>query len=190
MTAAAVRYGMWRRLRVVAIVALVVACSTTVNAQASDWSVSGGTVALVEAWDYNEAKESLFGVVVGVDRRIWRRMSARAEGLALRVRQIGEDAWLRGFTVGTRARWPQARLRPFVELAVGLSDSTAIVPVRGTSFNYLLLSGAGVEVPAGNATFELGARWLHVSNNGRDGNHRNPDIQSLGLVVAVVWEPR
>jgi hypothetical protein len=190
MTTAAVRYGMCRRLPVVAIVALVVPGGATVSAQASDWSVSGGALALVEAWDYNEAKESLAGVFLGVDRRVWRRMSARVEGLALRVQQSGPDAWLRGFTLGTRARWPHTPLRPFVELAVGLSDSTTVVPVRGTSFNYLMVSGGGVAVPAGNATLELGARWLHVSNNGRDGNHRNPDIQSLGLVVAVVWEPR
>jgi hypothetical protein len=161
-----------------------------VHAQAADWQIGGGAVVLAEAWNYNEAKESLAGVVVGVDRRLSRRMSARVEGLAVRVQQTGRDAWLRGFTLGTRARWTRPRWRPFVELAVGLSDSTAVVPVRGTAFNYLLVTGGGGAVSVGDLTLELGARWLHISNNGREGNDRNPDIQSLGLVVAVVWEPR
>jgi hypothetical protein len=181
---------MCRRLQLVAIVALVTAGGAAAHAQAADWQIGGGGLVLAEAWDYNEAKESLAGMVVAVDRRVSRRMSARVEGLALRVRQIGRDAWLRGFTVGTRARWTRPRWRPFAELAVGLSHSTAVVPVRGTTSNYLLVLGGGSAVSAGNTTLEFGGRWLHVSNNGREGNHRNPDIQSLGLVVAVVWEPR
>jgi len=74
-----------------------------------------------------------------------------------------------------------------VDLAVGLSDSTVAVPKRGTTFNYLIVGGAGVELPGRAMTVDLGLRWLHVSNNGREGSGRNPDIQSLGITAGVSW---
>jgi hypothetical protein len=30
-----------------------------------------------------------------------------------------------------------------------------------------------------------GFRWIHLSNNGREGHDRNPDIQALGGYAAV-----
>jgi hypothetical protein len=115
-------------------------------------------------------------------------MSVRGELLAVRVMQDTDDSWLRGFMVGTRGRWGQGRLRPVVDVAVGLSSATHPVPPRGTSFNYLAAIGAGVDVPLRPAVVTVTGRWLHASNNGREGRHRNPDLQSLGLVVSVGWE--
>jgi hypothetical protein len=104
------------------------------------------------------------------------------------VNQEADDAWLRGFTVGTRLRWGQASVRPVVDVAVGLSDTTRPVPPGGTAFNYLAIIGAGVEVPLRAVVVSVTGRWLHASNNGREGRHNNPDIQSLGAVVSVGWE--
>ena len=53
--------------------------------------------------------------------------------------------------------------------------------------NSLLVLGGGIEVPYSTVHLIVGARWLHVSNNGREGNSRKPDIQSLGGFVGVGW---
>ena len=140
-----------------------------------------------EAWDYNESTEWLTGVMVGVDRRVWRGLAIRAEALVQRVFQEGENAWLAGGTVGARARWRRRTTSPVLDIAVGLSDANRPVPPRGTSFNYLALIGAGVEMPLGRLSATVTGRWLHASNAGREGNHRNPDIQSLGLVFGVIF---
>ena len=134
----------------------------------------------------NEAREALAGAMAGIDRRVWKALALRTEGVILRVSQTGRDAWLRGFTIGIRNRWQPGRVTPFVELAAGLSASTRPVPPNGTASNYLLMSGGGVEIPLGRGSLDLGARWFHVSNNGRGGN-RNPDIQTLGLFIGVGW---
>jgi hypothetical protein len=167
-----------------AIVSLLLLGTARAGAQTPDWHLDGGAAGLVEAWDFNEAHESLAGVVAGVDRRVWKALAVRTEGVVLRVSQTRRDAWLRGFTIGVRNRWPSRRVTPFVEMAAGLSDSTRPVPPSGTALNFLLVSGGGVEIPLGRVSLDLGGRWFHVSNNGTGGN-RNPDIQTLGLLIAI-----
>jgi hypothetical protein len=122
--------------------------------------------------------------VAGVDRRVWKGLAIRGELLALRVMQE-EDAWLRGFTVGTRVRGGHGRVRPVADVAVGLSSATRPVPSGGTAFNYLAVIGAGIEMPLRPAVVTVTGRWLHASNNGREGRHRTPDIHSLGAVISV-----
>jgi hypothetical protein len=151
------------------------------------WHVDVSATFLPEVWDINESRESLAGLAAGIDRRVWRGVAVRGEILALRVFQRPEHAWLGGFTLGTRMRWETRRTRPFVDVGVGLSNSTVPVPSRGTRFNYLALVGAGVELPAGPALISVTGRWLHASNNGRAGRHLNPDIQALGALVGVGW---
>lgn len=149
--------------------------------------VSGG--AWHEAWDVNARRESLAGIVVGSDIVAWRRVSVRSEALVVRVMQEGSDAWVRGFTIGSRVHWRQAMPRPFVDIAVGLSNATLPTPPGGTRFNYLALAGVGVELRMSAQTaLIISGRWLHVSNNGRDGRTRNPDIQSLGALAGIRWE--
>lgn len=152
------------------------------------WRVDVGVAALGEAWDVNESTDSLAGLVVGADRRAWRGWSIRGELLILRVLQQPDAAWLGGLTVGTRMRWGQANVRPVADVAVGLSSATRPVPQRGTTFNYLAVIGAGAEVPLRSLILTVTGRWIHASNNGREGRHRNPDIQALGAVVGVGWE--
>ena len=73
-------------------------------------------------------------------------------------------------------------------LVMGVSVAVRKVPPRGTTFNYLAAIGAGVELPLRPAIVTVTGRWLHASNNGSEGRHNNPDIQSLGAVVSVGWE--
>jgi hypothetical protein len=170
------------------IVALLVSAPVLMSAQTPVWHLDVGTTTLVEAWNFNETKEALAGLEVGVDRQVWRAVFFRFEGMLLRVRQPSGDAWLRGFTIGGRARKVGERFHPFAELAVGASHATAPVPVRGTGFNYLIVASAGTGIPIRESlALDLAARWFHVSNNGRAGRTRNPDIQALGMVVAVRW---
>ena len=159
------------------------------RAQASPWHADIGGTALVEAWDRNESGESLAGVVLGADRRIWKGLAIRIEGHSAHVEQAGRDAWVNGVTVGTRARWTRAFGRPFIDVAFGWSGATHETPPRGTASNYVIVAGGGVELPSGPVSLELGARWFHLSNAGRSGRHRNPDIQALGLVIAIGWKP-
>lgn len=152
------------------------------------WHVDLGATFLREAWDLNRSIETLSGVVGGVDRTVGRGVAVRSEVMMLRVTQEVEDAWLGGFTLGTRTRLGTGTTRPLVDVAVGLSRSTAAVPPNGTRFNYLAVIGAGVERRSGKMTLSVTGRWLHASNNGREGRHLNPDIQSLGALVSVGWE--
>jgi hypothetical protein len=172
-----------------AIVALVVVSGASGRAQASAWHADIGGAAMVEAWDRNESGESIAGVVAGIDRRIWKGLAIRSEGHVAHVEQAGRDAWVHGVTLGTRGRWQRSFGRPFVDVAFGWSSASHETPPRGTASNYLIVTGAGVELPAGPVSLELGARWLHLSNNGRRGRGRNPDIQALGLVIAIGFKP-
>jgi hypothetical protein len=141
-----------------------------------------------EAWDRNQSLEWVSGAMGGIQRQVWRALAIRAEVMLLRIAQQGNDAWLRGITVGTRARWGSGPLRPLLDVAVGVSDATAETPPGGTPFNYLAVIGAGVEKPLRDWLVHVTGRWLHASNNGREGRARNPDIQSLGVVFGVGWE--
>ena len=69
----------------------------------------------------------------------------------------------------------------FWELDVGVSKAETYVPPRGTRFNYLALGGGGATVRLRHGGHLLaGLRWIHVSNNGLAGRHRNPDIEAVG----------
>jgi hypothetical protein len=176
------------RMRVCgAIVAFIVLSPSLASAQSDSWHIDVGGTALVEVWDLNAQREVLAGAIGGVERRVWQTLRLRVEGWLLRGFQEADDAWSAGFTIGPRWRWGAGAFRPFAELGVGLSQSTEPVPPGGTRFNYVAQTGGGIQVTFGDAQLDVGARWLHLSNNGREGRDRNPDIQSLGTVVAIGW---
>lgn len=158
------------------------------EAQVSSWQVDIAGAALAEAWEFNESRELLAGLVAGAEGRLWKGLRVRIEGDLLHVNQAGTDGWLRGLTIGTRTRWGASRIKPFVDIAVGVSGATVEIPPRGTRVNFLALAGGGVHVPIRpGLALDIGGRWVHVSNNGREGRHRNPDIQTLGAVLALGW---
>ena len=122
---------------------------------------------------------------MGVDRVVWRDLAIRGEGLLLRVRQAGDDTWLRGATLSMRLRQRGWRVPLFLDIGAGGATAGVRVPPRGTRFNYLVQLGGGIEIPVSAAHLTAALRWFHLSNNGREGNHLNPDIQALGAVVGV-----
>jgi hypothetical protein len=100
------------------------------------------------------------------------------------------DAYLLGVNFGVRSRMVRrGRVSVFVEFQVGISEADTITPPRGTRFNYLALGGAGATLRVSPAVHLIGSiRWIHVSNGGRAGRSRNPDIEAvgpqLGLLIA------
>ena len=133
----------------------------------------------------NESVEHLAGLQIGIDRRVWRGLAIRAEGMMLRVRQDGDDTWLRGTSVGMRARKRAYHAVLFLDVGGGWAGADRRVPPTGTRYNYLAHLGGGVEMPWSQVRVTLSARWLHLSNGGREGRLANPDIQSLGGFAGV-----
>jgi Lipid A 3-O-deacylase (PagL) len=169
--------------------AVLVVCMLAASqaAAAQPWTIDAGTAVLPEAWDFNESREVLTGVTIGVARAVWRPLAVRVEGLLLNAAQQPRDAWTAGFTMGVQSRWRLRRGQPYADLAVGLSRAEAPVPQRGTRSNYVIVAGGGLMVAAGRGWVQVGARWLHLSNAGRVGKNRNPDVQAIGLTLGVVW---
>jgi hypothetical protein len=168
------------------LLVLVVASATPTFAQEGAWTIDVTSGSYVEAWEFNGSSEHLAGIQAGVDGRLWRGVALRGEGVVVRVRQQGTDTWLRGATLGMRARGGSPA-HVFLDTGVGFARAGEPVPPTGTRGNYLLIVGGGIEVPWSTLHFTGGVRWLHVSNGGRVGRLRNPDLQSLGAFAGVGW---
>lgn len=156
-------------------------------AQAPQWTVDVTPASYVEAWEINDSVEHLTGLQAGIDRRIWRALAVRAEGMLLHVDQEGGDTWLHGASFGFRARKRAHVTHLFVDIGGGWAGAARNVPPNGTRYNYLAILGGGVEAPWSRVRVTLSARWLHVSNGGREGRRANPDIQSLGGFAGVSY---
>jgi hypothetical protein len=145
--------------------------------------VEFGLGLLGEAWNLNERREWLAdGSLV-----IWWAFANGAalviEFHAIRVFQrSSRNAFVNGLT--PILRWRLRHAEPwsvFVEFGPGISWSDTVVPPRGTRFNYLIQAGTGLTRRLGRQMHAVvGLRWLHVSNNSREGRDRNPDIEALG----------
>lgn len=153
-------------------------------------SIELSTAVMQEAWNYNEAHEWLFE---GSGSMWWAFKKGFAVGIEwqhVRVFQRTPDAWVQGFSPLFRWRYVE---RPtwnaFVEVGPGISWSDRATPPRGTLFNYLFQGEAGVMKQLTRSTHAVGAfRFLHLSNNGREGLDRNPDIEALGLRAGIaIW---
>jgi hypothetical protein len=168
------------------LVVLVLGSVAPADAQEPAWTIDVTSGYYVEAWELNGSTEHLAGIQAGIDGRLWRGVALRGEGVALRVHQQGTETWLRGATLGMRAR-RGAAARVFFDAGAGFARAGERVPPTGTRRNYLLIIGGGIEVPWSTLHFTAGARWLHVSNGGREGRLRNPDLQSLGAFGGVGW---
>ncbi len=74
----------------------------------------------------------------------------------------------------------------FVELGAGVSWSDTDVPPRGTKFNYLIVTSAGLTHKLTNQIYAVAsARVLHLSNASLMGPNRNPDIGAIGGYFGV-----
>lgn len=147
-----------------------------------------GLSVLREAWNLNERRESMAGATFSVWWAFRQRAALTVQLHSMRVFQFTpRDAFVHGVTFNIR--WEARKPDPwgvFVDIGPGLSWSDTAVPPRGTRFNYLVVAGAGLSRQLGRQRIAfLGLRWIHLSNNGRMGNDRNPDIEALGPFVGL-----
>jgi hypothetical protein len=152
------------------------------------WVLDLSATGLSEAWNYNESREELYGVDLGM-------AYAARDGLVLHVgsmlaytSQRGADAVIVGVVGGPRwAVFRRAGRSLTIELDVGVSRAELPVPPRGTRFNYVFRPTIGAVWPIGAGLIgTAGLTWLHLSNNGLAGRHRNPDVQAIGLRLGVL----
>lgn len=146
------------------------------------WSLELSTHVAFEAWNYNISHEEMYAIRAGLTYGLREGLALTAAGPLYYVDQRGVDAWLLGATAGLRGRFlRRGRTTAFWELEVGVSEADTFTPPRGTRFNYLVLGGAGATIRVRRELHLLAAvTWVHVSNNGLAGRHRNPDIEAVG----------
>lgn len=144
--------------------------------------------ALGEAWNLNNTHETLVGGSAGVWWTFANRTSLLVEFDAIRVfQESSRHAFVQGMT--TMLRWHAVVGEGwtwFVDVGPGISWSDTRTPPRGTAFNYLAAANTGVLARVTEQSRVIvGFRWLHLSNSGREGRDRNPDIEALGAFVGV-----
>jgi hypothetical protein len=143
---------------------------------------------LGEAWNLNADREWL---VDGTASAWWAFASGGAlviEFHNLRIFQTGPNPFVQGFSPLFRWRMRErGSWRLYAEFGPGISWSDRVTPPRGTKFNYLIQGGFGVQRRLGASTHLLTSlRLLHVSNSGREGRQRNPDIEALGIQTGLM----
>jgi hypothetical protein len=177
---------------VAAIVVAAMLSGTDVAAQTGNRTRVGiglAPAAFIESWNDNGSTEWLAAGLLGVLYRFADRWSLNVE---TNLTYVGQANVRGAFIVGVSPLLRFAVTRPgrttvFVELGPGWSWSDSAVPERGTRFNYMAQAGGGVLFGGGpNVQFVASARWVHFSNNGREGRARNPDIEAIGGYSGVV----
>ena len=153
------------------------------------WNVELSGQFMVEAWDLNVSKESLFGGTVGLGYTFAERWQVNTELSFLRVSQdTSYDVLLPVVSGIMRGRaYEGGPVTVFLEIGPGVSYASDEVPAGGTRFNLVLQAGGGMTyrlVPRLNLVG--GLRWLHVSNNSLNGRSKNPDIQALGMYLGWI----
>jgi hypothetical protein len=146
-------------------------------------SLEFGAAPLVEVWNLNGNRESMFEGTVSVWGAVRNRVVVGIEFQNGYVFQHTPGAFVQG--ISPLVRW-KVNENPtwdwFLEVGPGVSWSDLETPPRGTKFNYLFQAGAGVTRRTGDTHHLLIAyRFLHLSNNGREGKIRNPDFEMMGV---------
>jgi hypothetical protein len=143
----------------------------------------------LESWNKNGASDRLLGGHVALAHSWWTNWQLVLELELLRADLADTpDAFLLAASGLARRRMSRVRgAEPFVEWGVGLSAATAPVPVRGTTFNYLLQAGMGLARPLGTRWSAVASlRVWHLSNGGTiRGDARNPDLENIGGYVGL-----
>ena len=130
----------------------------------------------------------MYGSFAGLTYAVKDGLALTAGSPLYYVSQRGVDGWLLGVTFGVRGRIYRRRATSvFVGFEVGISEADTFVPPRGTRFNYLALGSAGAIVRVRRSVHLLaGLKWVHLSNNGLAGRHRNPDIEAIGPRIGLL----
>jgi hypothetical protein len=152
------------------------------------WNLELGGHVAVETWNYNASHETMYGTWQGFTYAIRKGLALKLSWPLYYVEQRGVDASLIGATAGVRGRIAgAARASLFWEVDVGVSKADSLTPPRGTQFNYLALGALGVSARVAPRTHLLASlRWVHLSNSGIAGRHRNPDIEAIGPQLGVL----
>jgi hypothetical protein len=150
--------------------------------------VEFGGALMIEAWNLNDRREWLADGSAAVFWSFTRRATLLVEFHATRIAQVSSrNAFVNGLVPQVRWRLfdiPGGTL--FGEFGPGISWSDTRTPPRGTAFNYLIQGTVGVTRRIGSRSHLVtGFRWLHISNNSREGRARNPDIEALGAYGAL-----
>jgi hypothetical protein len=142
----------------------------------------------VEAWTFNDHRwVTLPGNTAVISGSRGKGWGVALEVLDTSVKQAPRDAFVTGLSLMLRRRLVDyRRMVLFADGGLGASYATAIVPRRGTRFNYLVQGGLGIAIHLGP---QVGAmvslRWFHLSNGSLNGSSHNPDIQALGGRVGM-----
>jgi hypothetical protein len=142
-----------------------------------------GAAPLVEIWNLNGHREPMLEGIAA----FW---GAIRDGLAIGIEfqhgyvfQHTPGALVQG--ISPLVRWKIADRQAwdwFLQAGPGVSWSDLPAPPRGTRFNYLFQAGAGVLKRTGSSQHVLLAyRFLHLSNNHREGRAHNPDLEMMGI---------
>jgi hypothetical protein len=147
-----------------------------------------GLAILGEAWNLNEQREWLVDGSLGVTWAFVDEVALVIEFHATRIfQQPARNAFVNG--LAPLIRWQVVDGEPlslFVEIGPGISWSDTVTPPRGTRFNYLVMAGTGLARRLGRQSHALaGFRFVHLSNAGREGRSRNPDIEALGGYAGI-----
>jgi hypothetical protein len=152
------------------------------------WHVEFGVQAALEAWNYNPSHEELYGLIQGVTYGLRDGLVLTARQRIFYVSQRLNDSRLLGLTAGLRGRiYRRGRASAFWQFDFGVSDAAVATPPRGTRFNYLAMGNAGATIRVARAVHVLASmRLTHISNAGRAGRSRNPDIEAVGPQLGVL----
>ena len=137
---------------------------------------------LTEIWNLNGDRESMVDGTAAMWGALGRGFCLGVEFSHLRIFQETPGAFVQGLSPLIRWRFvDRDRWEMFVDAGPGISWSDLPTPPRGTKFNYLFQSSAGVmRRVGGNSQVVIGVRFLHLSNNHREGREHNPDLEMLG----------
>lgn len=153
------------------------------------WHFETEAVAAVEAWNYNVSHEELYGLNEGVTYGLRNGLVLRATQRIAYVSQRAEDAVLLGLAVGVRGRiYQHGRVSAFLQGDLGISHTAIATPPRGTRFNYVAVFGGGAMVrvhPRIHVVSTL--QLIHISNAGLKGPGRNPDIETIGPSLGLLF---
>jgi hypothetical protein len=152
------------------------------------WNVELSSHIAFETWNYNNSREEMYGLAVGLTYGLGRGIVLTARAPLYYISQRGIDGMLFGVTTGIRGRIYRYKSASFfLEVDVGISEADTIVPPRGTRFNYLAMGSGGATIRLAHGVQMLATmRWAHVSNGGLAGRSRNPDIEAVGPQLGVL----
>lgn len=151
--------------------------------------IEAAVTPLVEIWNLNGHREPMLEVSASFWGAVSDRFLLGVEFQQAFVFQHTPGAFVQGISPLVRWRFADKPTWDwFIEAGPGVSWSDLDTPPQGTRFNYLFQAGAGAMRQVGrNQNFVLAYRFLHLSNNHREGRHRNPDLELMGAYFGYAF---